>query len=58
MIEKELKNSMNKWFFPGTAGSSGYGPDHPDLSRYGSSGHTPDHPALLGKNFKFMNPRI
>ena len=38
MIEKELKNSMNKWFFPGTAGSSGYGPDHSGLSKSGSSG--------------------
>ena len=56
MMEKELKNSMNKWFFPGHSRiiwvwSGG-------LSRFGSSGHTPDHPALLGKNFKSMYPRI
>ena len=37
-MEKELKNSMSKWFFLGIAGSSGYGPDYPDLSRFGSSG--------------------
>jgi len=50
MMEKERKNSMNKWLFPG----------HSRIIWVwsGSSGHTPDHPALLGKNFKFMNPEI